>query len=84
MRSDDEHPLTMKDLKMANKYFSLNETFYFNIFTFFSLPFLRFEKIFKVIYSFFKIIDRMSMILLPFSKRYSWICVMKMSEPIKG
>jgi ubiquinone/menaquinone biosynthesis C-methylase UbiE len=79
MRTEDEHPLKMKDIKLLKKYFSYVQVEYFSLFTFFAVPF-RNMAMFNSIYTFFKYIDKI-VLNIPFLKRYAWTVVIHASSP---
>lgn len=75
MRTDDEHPLLMKDLDHAKEYFSQVDTFHYNLTSIIGsfLPFLT-TALNKMDAFLFKNFGSL--------KRYSWIVVLQFSIPI--
>ena len=83
MRTDDEHPLTMSDILLANNFFKKTETSYFNLFTFLAVPFRKsrhFEKILNSLIS----LEQHTMKHYPFLKKYAWVIVLKFEYPKKN
>ncbi len=79
MRTEDEHPLLMKDIELAKKYFGKVESSHYNLFTLLAVPFRRtaaFQPLLKALHAvdglFFK---------LPGMKKLGWTVVMELSEP---
>ena len=81
LRTKNEHPLIEKDIKMAKKYFKKVEEYYYNLFTLFSIPF-RNTIFFNPMFNFFQLIDRL-LFKIPFIRKYAWIVILCLSEPIK-
>jgi ubiquinone/menaquinone biosynthesis C-methylase UbiE len=82
MRTKDEHPLLMKDFKVAKRFFRDVEIHYFHLLSLIAIGFWKF--------SFFdKLLDRLGyadevlLRLFPFAKKYSWYVVVSLSGPIK-
>jgi len=80
IRTPDEHPLRMEDFELAREYFSGVETRFFHLVT---LPLFLVRDFF-----FFKPLLRAAnaceawlLKRLPFLERYSWMVVLKLSEP---
>jgi Methylase involved in ubiquinone/menaquinone biosynthesis len=82
LRTKDEHPLSSKDLRDAHKYFAKVEISYFSLFTLFAIPF-KSKKAFKKILNFFEHLDKSVFRHLPFLRKFSWMVVMDLSDPIK-
>lgn len=74
LRTEDEHPLLIKDIKTAKKYFKQIEWHHFHLFTLFAVPFRKFswfQGLLKMLAGF----DRLLFKFIPFLRRYSWIVV---------
>ena len=74
LRTKDEHPLLMRDIEEAKKYFIDVKVEHFHIFTLLAVPFRNlffFEKLLNSLY----FVDRSLMHIFPFLKRYSWVVV---------
>lgn len=82
LRTVDEHPLLIKDLKMAERQFREVELKYFHFFSLAAVPF-RNTPIFKLLLTFLNYIDLVFFSVLPFSRKYSWSVVLKLSAPKK-
>jgi ubiquinone/menaquinone biosynthesis C-methylase UbiE len=83
IRTPDEHPLLMKDLKMAKDYFQEVETHFFNLLTLFALPFRKwsmFDPILARLDRFDQVVFRMA----PIVKRFAWMVAVIVSRPAKG
>lgn len=74
MRTEDEHPLLMKDIEYANAFFKKTEVNYFNLTSTLSsfIPTLNnvLTKVDKAIFTW-----------MPFLRKYSWIVVIEFSDP---
>jgi ubiquinone/menaquinone biosynthesis C-methylase UbiE len=77
MRTPDEHPLLMRDIELARKYFSSVEVRYFHLFSLALVP-LRSTFLFKPLYAMAEGLDRITMSLFPPLKRWAWYCVMEL------
>ncbi len=73
MRTDDEHPLLLKDLKLAEEYFGEVEARYFNL-TATAATFL------PPLAGALHAIDRAVFKMLPYFRRHAWIVVLTFSE----
>lgn len=82
LRSEDEHPLRMRDLDVFAQYFHSVDVRFYNLFTFLSLP-LRGGALFKPVNGFLHAIDRALFTLLPFTRRYAWLTLIHLSNPRK-
>jgi len=80
LRTVDEHPLLNKDLKLAERQFGEVEIKYFHFFSLTAVPF-RNTLIFKPLLSLLNFIDTALFAVLPFSRKYSWSVVIKLSAP---
>ena len=81
MRTDDEHPLKMKDIRLLQKHFQNVEVEYFSLFTLFAVPF-RNRKIFTRVNDFLRGLDR-AFFHIPFLNRLAWTVVIHASHPRK-
>ena len=81
MRTEDEHPLLMSDLRLARKYFGAVETRYFHLHSLLAVPF-RDGRLFSPLLSCLDAADRL-LFALPFMGRFAWTAVIAMSEPLK-
>jgi len=80
MRSEDEHPLTSADLDTAAGYFHDVELTFFNISTLLAVPF-RSGPLFRPLHGLFCAIDSALFRLLPFTRRYAWMVLIRLSRP---
>ena len=82
MRTKDEHPLIMKDIKLLKQYFKKVEVEYFTLFTLLAVPFRK-SPIFKKLLATLKAIDDTIFSLLPFMGRYAWMAIIHAQYPKK-
>src|SRR5262249_16874140 len=75
LRTPDEHPLFMKDLKLARKYFGKVSTRFFNLTTLSMIPFRKLP-FFTPIFRGLDWLDHAIFRILPFARRYSWMVVL--------
>jgi SAM-dependent methyltransferase len=80
MRSEDEHPLQHRDLRLAERYFRDVRLHYFNLSTFAAVPF-RDNALFAPLHTAFRAIDNTLFTLLPFAKRYAWMVLIECARP---
>lgn len=80
MRSEDEHPLQVRDLRLAGRYFDRVDIRYYNLFTLASVPF-RNTPLYRPLHAFLRGVDGLLFTLLPFTKRYAWMILMECSRP---
>ena len=81
MRTEDEHPLKMNDIKLFEKYFQNVEANYFSLLTLFAVPFRNmsiFNKLCDILRSIDKIIFK-----IPIIKRYAWTVIIHAYNPRK-
>lgn len=74
MRTEDEHPLLIKDIKQAENYFRIVDSHHFNLLATASsfAPFLS-----RILNS----VDEFIFNFFPVFKKYSWITILEFSEP---
>jgi SAM-dependent methyltransferase len=82
IRTEDEHPLMMKDIRLAEKYFRSVETKYFYLATLAASPFRKY-RFFRTLVKFLDAVDRVLFTLLPFLKKQAWMAVIVLKDPIK-
>ena len=80
MRTEDEHPLFMKDIKLIGNYFSKYEVKYFHLLSLLAVPF-RNTFLFNGLLSFLNGTDQILFMIFPFLKRFAWYVVIIISEP---
>jgi SAM-dependent methyltransferase len=81
LRTPDEHPLTLDDLRLADEYFGRVEIRYFALTTLLSLGVRRFPKLFWKSLTRFESLDRGLFRAIPWLRRYAWHIVIVLSEP---
>lgn len=80
MRTDDEHPFKMSDIRLAQQYFRKVDVEYYNFLTLLTIPFRNWEAYPKIL-GFANGLDQLLFRLLPFTKRWAWMVILKFSEP---
>ncbi len=81
MRTEDEHPLKVNDLKLLNKYFNNVKIEYFSILTLFAVPF-RNKSFFGILLKILKCLDNI-IFLIPYFRRFAWTVIINAKKPIK-
>lgn len=79
MRTEDEHPLKIKDLKLIESYFEKTENEYFSLFTLLVVPF-RESAFYSPLYAILKKIDEL-IFIIPFFRRYAWMVIVHSHSP---
>jgi len=79
IRTKEEHPLLLKDIKLANKYFNSVETHFYYCFSLLSSL-----KVFKSLNKKLDHFDEMLFSKFPYLKRYAWKVVLILSDPRKN
>lgn len=82
MRTSDEHPLRMKDIRLAKNYFGSVDARFFNLFALFAIP-LRKTRFFPFLVNILSEIDNWLFSAFPFLQKYAWIVVLDLSRPLK-
>lgn len=80
-RTHDEHPLLQNDIRSISSKFKNVQVKYFHVFTLLTVPF-RNLKIFDILLRTTNMLDGAVFNLLPFTKKYAWVCVLTFSGPI--
>lgn len=81
LRTSDEHPLLMSDINLMRRYFAQSKTRCFCLMSLLALPTNRFRW-YKSILNLFSTIDDLLFKTAPFLRRYAWITVLILSDPI--
>lgn len=81
LRTRNEHPLKLEDLKAAEKYFGEVKITYYHIFTLLAVPF-RNRFFFNDLLKTLTTIDENLMTLFPRIKRYAWTAVIELHNPL--
>ncbi|MCB1228900.1 MAG: class I SAM-dependent methyltransferase [Verrucomicrobiae bacterium] len=76
MRTVDEHPLMMSDLKLISEYFPETEIGFFHLFTFAAVPFIN-TPLFKPVRAIGHFCDRLLFTVIPFARRWAWMSLIK-------
>lgn len=80
MRSADEHPLRMRDLKLASRYFGQVDCRFFHLHSLLAVPF-RNRGFFDPLLGILEACDRLLFAIAPFARRYAWTTVLRLSQP---
>lgn len=80
LRTEDEHPLMMNDLKMAEEYFGKVDAHYFHLGSLAAAP-LAGKKIFDPVLNLLDGVDSGMFKVLPFLRKHAWAVVLVFSEP---
>lgn len=79
MRTPDEHPLLMSDLKLAKRSFSSVEVRFYHLFSLGVVPF-RLTPLFKPLYGLTERLDRIAMTIIPPLKSWAWCSVIELRK----
>jgi ubiquinone/menaquinone biosynthesis C-methylase UbiE len=82
LRTEDEHPLMMSDLKMAEEYFGQVEAHYFHLGSLAAAPLVG-MKLFDPVLNLLDGVDSAMFKALPFLRKHAWAVVLVFSEPRK-
>jgi SAM-dependent methyltransferase len=82
LRTEDEHPLMMSDLKMAEKYFGQVEAHYFHLGSLAAAPLVG-MKLFDPVLNLLDGVDSAMFKALPFLRKHAWAVVLVFSAPRK-
>ena len=82
MRSEDEHPLQVRDLRLASSHFETVDCRYCNLFTLAAVP-LRNTPLFRPVHAALRALDTALFTLLPFTQRYAWMVLIEVSRPLR-
>lgn len=80
LRTDDEHPLLMQDLRLARHYFGKVKLTYLHLFCLLAVPLRRLPG-FRKLLGFLENLDRLLFRAFPFLGRYAWMVVIVLSAP---
>lgn len=80
MRTDDEHPFKISDIRLAQQYFRKVDVEYYNFLTLLTIPFRNWGAYPKIL-GFANGMDQLMFKILPFTKRWAWMVILKFSEP---
>jgi SAM-dependent methyltransferase len=83
IRTPDEHPLLMRDFKLARRWFDKVDIRCFHLFTLCAVP-LRRRRSFGRLVQWLDEIDAGLFRAAPFLRRYAWATVVRLSLPAKG
>jgi SAM-dependent methyltransferase len=82
LRTEDEHPLLMKDLAVADRYFGKVDLRFFTMNSLLATP-LRKTRIFRPVLAGLEAVDRALFRYVPFTRRYAWQVVIMLAGPKK-
>lgn|SRR5262245_16519644 len=83
LRTPDEHPLTMKDFRLAREFFGKVELRCFHLLSLLAVP-LRRTRLFPRLLSFLTAVDSKLFEALPTFKRFAWTAVVTLANPKKS
>ena len=81
-RTEDEHPLTMKDLRLIKTFFNRNHFRFFHLFSIMAVPF-RNTRFFSFILNSLDNLDKLVFKLIPFLRPIAWQVVIILEQPKK-
>ncbi len=82
LRTRDEHPLRVTDLRLARRFFGRVEVRYFHLFSLLAVPLRGFRWFTSVV----RRLDRLDQAVLsawPALGRYCWTCVIRLEQPLR-
>ena len=79
LRSRDEHPLLVEDLKLIENNFPNTRFHFFYLFSLISIPFIKF-KLFNRLTNMIERLDRYFNRVFPFLQKYNWITVIEITK----
>lgn len=82
LRTPDEHPLLMRDLELAGRYFGNVEASYFHLASLAAVGFRK-TRAFPSLRDRLEALDRRLFTLAPRLRRYAWITVLQLRDPIQ-
>ena len=80
LRTEDEHPLLMRDLVLADRYFDERQNHFFTLHSLLAVPF-RDTSIFHGLITAFEAADRLVFRALPPARRLAWQVVIELARP---
>jgi SAM-dependent methyltransferase len=80
LRTEDEHPLRLRDLQLAGSFFEVVNVSYFYLLTLAAVPF-RNARFFSGLLGALGTADRYLFRALPFAKRYAWYAMITLERP---
>jgi SAM-dependent methyltransferase len=83
LRTEDEHPLLMRDLQMAKTYFGHVDAHYFHLGSLAATPLVG-KKLFEPVLDTLEAADQVLFKVLPFLRKHAWAVVLVFSQPRKS
>ncbi len=83
LRTADEHPLLMRDVKLGEKLFGKIDPKYFHLLSIMSVPFRKVPG-FRFLLNVLDALDSSLFALFPFARKYAWTIVFVLSQPSKS
>lgn len=80
LRTQDEHPLMLADIQLAQKYFGQVKVRYYHMLSIGAVIFRK-TFLFKPVLNVLDGVDAALFAVFPFLKRYAWMSVIELSEP---
>lgn len=81
MRTQDEHPLLLRDFALARRYFRRVDVKYYVLFPLLLIPILR-TKLFQRLLPVFEALDDAAFSAVPFLRRFAWCSILILAEPV--
>jgi len=82
LRTPDEHPLLMRDLELAGRYFGRVEASFFHLASLVAVGFRK-TRAFPFVRGRLEALDRQLFALAPPLRRYAWVTVLQFGDPIQ-
>jgi len=76
LRSADEHPLLIKDLKLVKEYFPLSKFHYFHFLSLITIPIVKIP-LFNRLIGLINYVDKYLNKMFPFIKKYNWVVIVE-------
>jgi ubiquinone/menaquinone biosynthesis C-methylase UbiE len=83
LRTVDEHPLMMRDLRLARQYFAKVHVHYFALHTLAAVPFHG-RTFFRPLLKALESVDRAVFRALPFTRRWAWQVIVVLEQPLRA
>lgn len=83
LRTPDEHPFYMRELKLLEQYFGKVDPTFFHLFSIAATPFLRYPGG-KLLLKLLSGLDAVLFQALPFLRKYAWSVALVVSRPVKA
>ena len=78
LRSEDEHPLLIKDLELIKEHFPLTKFHYFYFLSLITIPIVKIP-FFNRLISLINCVDELLNKMFPFIKKYNWVTIVEIT-----